>query len=84
MVSNMRMFTVDKFLGVDESADGYTELKMGQASRMENWTITDAYNLTVRPGIQLVDFVGVRTPAPIGSVVRFCRKQRISGYRGLF
>ena len=65
MSSNMRMFTVDKFLGVDESADGYTELKMGQASRMENWTITDAYNLTVRPGIQLVDFDGEREPAPI-------------------
>lgn len=65
MGSDMRMFTVDKFHGINESADGYTELKMGQASRMENWTITDAYNLTVRPGIQLMDFGEERSPAPI-------------------
>lgn len=65
MSSNMKMFTVDKFLGVNEAADGYTELKMGEASKMENWFITDAYNLTVRPGIQLVDFGEERPPAPI-------------------
>lgn len=65
MQSSTRMFTVDKFLGINEAADGYTELKMGQASRMENWLVTDAYNLTTRPGIQRVDFEGVRSPAPI-------------------
>lgn len=65
MGSDMRMFTVDKFLGINEAADGYTELKMGQASKMENWAITDAFNLTVRPGIQAIDFAGERDPAPI-------------------
>lgn len=65
MSSNMRMFTVDKFLGINEAADGFTELKMGEASKMENWFITDAYNLTVRPGIQAVDFGEERTAAPI-------------------
>lgn len=55
MSSDMKIFTVDKFLGINESADGYTELKMGEASKMENWAITDAFNITLRPGIQRID-----------------------------
>lgn len=65
MSSDMKIFTVDKFLGINESADGYTELKMGEASRMENWAVTDAFNITVRPGIQRVDFQQSRDEAPI-------------------
>lgn len=65
MGSDMRMFTVNKFLGINESADGYTELEMGQASKMVNWGITDAFNITVRPGIQTIDFNEERDPAPI-------------------
>lgn len=65
MGSNMKLFTVDKFLGINESADGYTELKMGEASKMENWAITDAFNIAVRPGIQRIDFDQERTPAPV-------------------
>ena len=38
---------------------------MGEASKMENFLITDAYNLTLRPGIQRADFAAERTPAPI-------------------
>lgn len=65
MQSGTKLFTVDKFLGLNESADGYTELKMGEASKMVNWFVTDAFNLTVRPGIQRVDFGQEREPAPI-------------------
>lgn len=65
MGSDMKLFTVDKFLGINEAADGYTELKMGQASKMVNWAITDGFNITVRPGIQPIDFAGVRDNAPI-------------------
>lgn len=60
-----KMFTVDKFLGINEAADGYTELKMGEASAMENFFITDAFNLTLRPGIRRLDFNLERSPAPI-------------------
>lgn len=60
-----KMYTVDKFLGLNESVDGYTELKMGEASRMENWFVTDGYNITTRPGIRRVDFTQERDPAPI-------------------
>lgn len=59
------MFTVDQFLGINESGDGDTELKMGEASKMENFTITDAYNLALRPGIRRLDFNTERSPAPI-------------------
>ena len=59
------MFTVDKFLGINESGDGDTELKMGEASKMENFTITDAYNLSLRPGVRRIDFAGERDPAPL-------------------
>lgn len=60
-----QMFTVDKFLGLNESGDGDTELQMGEASKMENFAITDAYNLALRPGIRRVDFNAKRTPALI-------------------
>lgn len=60
-----RMFTVDKFLGLNEGADGFTELRMGEASKMENWLVTDGFNLTVRPGIQRIDPAQERSPAPI-------------------
>jgi hypothetical protein len=59
------MYTVDKFLGLNESVDGFTELKMGEASRMENWLVTDGYNISTRPGIRRVDFTQERDPAPI-------------------
>lgn len=60
-----KMFTVDKFLGINESGDGDTELKLGEASKMENFVITDAYNLTIRPGVRRLDFNTERIPAPI-------------------
>ena len=59
-----RMFTVDKFLGINEAPDGLTELGIGEASRMENFFITDGYNLTVRPGILRID-QGERSPKKI-------------------
>lgn len=66
MHSDTKLFTVDKFLGINESADGSTELKMGEASRMENWAVTDASNITLRPGIRrIVTSARERNPAAI-------------------
>jgi hypothetical protein len=59
------MFTVDKFLGINESGDGDTELMMGEASKMENFIITDDYNLSLRPGVRRIDFNAERDPAPL-------------------
>lgn len=65
MASDTRMYSVDKFLGINEAEDGKTELKMGEASTMENFAITDGFNLTMRPGIRRIDFDHERTPNPI-------------------
>lgn len=65
MAQGTKMFTVDRFLGLNESADGNTELKMGQASRMVNWVVTDGYNLATRPGVQRLDFEREREPAEV-------------------
>lgn len=51
MANDTRIFSVDKFLGINESADSETELKPGEASRILNFTITDGGNLALRPGI---------------------------------
>lgn len=66
--SGTQMFTVDKFLGINESGDGETELQMGEASKMENFTVTDALNLALRPGVKRIDFMAERTPAPVLAV----------------
>lgn len=65
MADTKRMFTVDKFLGVNEAADGQTELKMGQASRMENFYISDGYNLVSRGGARRIDREAQRENAPV-------------------
>ena len=58
-----KMYTVDKFLGLNESVDGFTELKMGEASKMVNWLVTDGYNITTRPGVRKLELE--RDAAPI-------------------
>ena len=46
-----KIFTVDRFLGLNESVDSATELKLGEASKIENFNITDDYNLKTRSGV---------------------------------
>lgn len=46
-----KMFTVEHFLGLNEADESTTELKLGEACRMQNFTVTDGYNLKTRPGI---------------------------------
>ena len=55
-----KIFTVDKFLGLNEAEDGTTELKLGEASKIENFTITDSYNLKSRPGVRVERSFGDR------------------------
>lgn len=65
MPSNEKMFTVDKFLGINQEADGRTELNMGEASEMTNFFITDGFNLKTRSSIQRVRFGEEREPERI-------------------
>lgn len=53
-----KIFTVDKFLGLNESGDGTTELKLGEAAVAENFYITDGYNLKARPGVTALRRLG--------------------------
>lgn len=45
-----KVFKLDKWLGLNESPDGDTKLKMGEASVMRNWRVTRDGNLQKRPG----------------------------------
>ena len=45
-----KVFTIKKFLGLNESNDGDTQLKLGEASVLKNFEITNEYHLRVRPG----------------------------------
>lgn len=54
MADTTRIFTVDKFTGLNEAPDGDTELQFGEASYMSNWYVTDGLNLKLRPGINSV------------------------------
>ena len=51
MASDSKIYSVDKFLGVNQYADSETELKPGEAADILNFNITDGGNLTLRPGI---------------------------------
>lgn len=57
-MNDTKIFTVDKFLGLNESADGDTELKLGEASKIENFDITDNYNLKLRGGVRKIKDMG--------------------------
>ncbi len=48
-----KMLTVRRFLGLHEAADGETQLKNGEASKIENFTITQEGHLKLRPGLAL-------------------------------
>ena len=50
---NERVFSVQKWLGLNQNPDGDTKLKMGEAASMRNWKVTRDGNLQKRPGIVL-------------------------------
>jgi len=52
--TNEKVYSVSKWLGVNEHPDGDTRLKMGEASRMVNWKVTRDGNLKRRPGTEFV------------------------------
>ena len=55
----VKIWQIQKFLGLNECADGDTQLKLGEASEMRNWQVTPQYHLRVRPGYtKLRQFAG--------------------------
>jgi hypothetical protein len=67
MASDMRLYKVDKFFGINQESDSKTELKTGEASEMMNFTVTDGYNLKLRPGIRRVNRESSMTARVYGS-----------------
>ena len=56
-----KVFTIKKFLGLNESNDGDTQLKLGEASVLKNFEITNEYHLRVRPGYNTLHACGMAT-----------------------
>lgn len=56
------IYTIDRFRGINESADGSAEAKRGEASYMRNYRITDGGALAVRPGMKLLPSYDVESP----------------------
>lgn len=52
---DVSVFKLQKFLGLNESSDGDTQLKMGEASELRNWQVTPQYHLRVRPGYKTMN-----------------------------
>lgn len=51
---DVSIYRIDDFKGLNESEDGDTNLKMGEAAVMNNWRVTNEGHLRVRPGYQTV------------------------------
>ena len=74
--SNEKIYSIPKWLGLNEHPDGDTRLKLGEASQMVNWKITRDGNLKRRPGQEfvaglrlsyLVQAAATATEIPLGS-----------------
>ena len=53
-----KIYPIKRWLGLNQSRDGDTKLKMGEAAVMENWRITRDGNLRRRPGTELMETIG--------------------------
>lgn len=52
--TNERIFSITKWLGLNQNPDGDTKLRMGEAAAMTNWAITRDGNLKQRRGSHAV------------------------------
>lgn len=50
--TDKKFSTVDRFTGINEARTSETEFPPGEASRCENWYITDDLKLETRPGVR--------------------------------
>lgn len=57
-VQNERVFSIQKWLGLNQNPDGDTKLKMGEAASMKNWKVTRDGNLQKRPGTREILHIG--------------------------
>lgn len=55
---DIKVYKITKFLGLNESPDGDTQLKLGEAAELRNWQVTPQFHLRVRPGYDLLNAFG--------------------------
>ena len=56
------VYRIEKFIGLNENPDGDTKLKLGEASKCNNWKITRDLNLQKRPGSKTKIDLGTNAP----------------------
>ena len=66
-LSNDKVYSFEKWYGLNEHPDGDTRLRLGEASKMVNWRITRDGNLKLRPGQEFVAGLGPQYDIAIGS-----------------
>ena len=49
-----KIYQIQKFLGLHESSDGDTQIKMGESPAMVNWQVTTQGHLRTRPGAKAI------------------------------
>lgn len=54
VTTDEKVFRIAQFRGLNESQDGETKLKYGEADKMENWRVTAEGNLQRRPGTKTI------------------------------
>lgn len=57
-VGGEKVYSIRRWLGLNQNPDGDTKLKYGEAAVMENWRITREGNLRRRPGTALISTLG--------------------------
>ena len=68
--TNDKVFSVQKWYGLNEHPDGDTRLRMGEASKIINWRITRDGNLKLRPGQEFIVGLGPEYVLSIGTELR--------------
>lgn len=68
--TNDRVFSLQKWMGLNEHPDGDTRLKLGEASKMVNWRITRDGNLKLRPGQEFILGLGPEYELAVGVELR--------------
>ena len=67
---NERVYSIPRWLGLNEHPDGDTRLKLGEASEMVNWKVTRDGNLKRRPGTEFVAGLNVSYVPVISGGIR--------------
>jgi len=60
-VTDTTIFQIKRWLGLHESPEGDTRLKLGEAAELRNWRITSEGSLQIRKGTEMVRKFGARS-----------------------